>query len=445
MKHLYTLLLIALLAGTQSAKAQTMITVTNTTGSFLCDGTAYFNAWSSYNPATYNWSWYQDSTLISTGDTLLTDLCSGYYQFELDSAGTLVYTTSFYIGDPCSGFYASVTTTNTEPNLCTGTAVITPIGGTAPYAYSWQNGATTQNLTDLCPGTYTVTCVDANGCAATSTFNIFDGDSTAVLTNNLTVTDDYDGNCSGTATAAPQGGTPPYTIIWSNGQTGDYATGLCAGIYSVTVWDSDNDTITGSFVVADSTSTFGNNPYSDSIPVDELYGYLVENCTIVYSAIDSASLADAIYDSVTQNLYVTWEIYSANGTVTYLYDTLGLSGQPGVYTLSITVYCPSKSAEEYFKIIGGIYLNADGSLAIVEDDLAWTSPYPNPFTGTISLQNEQALNCTVTLVDAQGRRIVAFLSNETEIRIDELTALGAGTYFLNVATDKGSKTWKLVK
>ncbi len=443
MKHLYTLLIAVLFAGA-SANAQ-MVTVTNATGSFVCDGTAYFSGNAGYGPPMWTWSWYQDSTQIAGADTLITDLCAGNYALVLDSSGAQQYWFNFTIGDPCSGFYATVTTTNSDPNACTGTAVVVPTGGSAPYAYQWSNGTTTQNLTDLCPGTYTVTCVDMNGCATTSSFNIYDGDSTALITNYVTVTDDYDGNCSGTATANPQGGTPPYTILWSNGQTGDYATGLCAGIYSVTVWDAYNDTITTSFVVADSNSTYGYNPYNDSIPVEELYGYLVENCTIVYSAIDSASLANAVYDSVTQNLYVTWEIYSANGTVTYLYDTLGLSGQSGVYTLSITVYCPSKSAEEYFKIIGAIYLNADGSLSVKEDDLAFGNPCPNPFDATITLENTQALNCTVTLFDAQGRRVVAFFSNETEIRINELNSLGAGTYFLNVSTDKGSKTWKLVK
>jgi len=442
MKRIYSLILFLFLAG--FAKAQ-MVTVTYTTGPALCDGTAYFSANAGYAPPMWTWSWYQDSTQIAGADTLITGLCAGNYSLVLDSSGAQQYWFNFTIENPCSGLSVTVTTTNSEPNACTGTAVAVPSGGSAPYVYQWNNGTTTQSLTDLCPGTYTMTCVDMNGCVATTSFNIYDGDSTANLTNYLAITDDFDGNCSGTATASPQGGTPPYTILWSNGQTGDYATGLCAGIYSVTVWDSDNDTITSSFVVADSNSIYGYNPYNDSIPVEDLYGYLVENCTIIYSQIDSASLANAVYDSVAQNLYVTWEIYTTNGGATYLYDTLGLSGQSGVYTLSITVYCPSKSAEEYFKIIGAIYLNADGMLAIHEEELAWTAPCPNPFTGTISLQNEQALNCTVTLVDAQGRRIVAFLSNETEIRIDELTELGAGTYFLNVATEKGSKTWKLVK
>src|SRR5690606_35860960 len=38
-------------------------------------------------------------------------------------------------------------------------------GGTAPYTYSWSNGANTQDLTGVVPGTYTVTVTDALGCS----------------------------------------------------------------------------------------------------------------------------------------------------------------------------------------------------------------------------------------------------------------------------------------
>ncbi|TAL60372.1 MAG: hypothetical protein EPN85_07365 [Bacteroidetes bacterium] len=46
------------------------------------------------------------------------------------------------------------------------------------------------------------------------------------------------GQCTGTATANPSGGTSPYTYTWAGGQTAQTATGLCAGTYSVTVTDA---------------------------------------------------------------------------------------------------------------------------------------------------------------------------------------------------------------
>lgn len=48
---------------------------------------------------------------------------------------------------------------------CDGTISLTPSGGTGSYSYSWTpGGMTTQNITNLCTGTYTYTVIDANGC-----------------------------------------------------------------------------------------------------------------------------------------------------------------------------------------------------------------------------------------------------------------------------------------
>jgi len=47
---------------------------------------------------------------------------------------------------------------------CDGTATATPSGGTAPYTFRWNTGAATASISNLCPGTYTVTVTDAGGC-----------------------------------------------------------------------------------------------------------------------------------------------------------------------------------------------------------------------------------------------------------------------------------------
>ncbi|MBK9737450.1 MAG: hypothetical protein IPO92_21830 [Saprospiraceae bacterium] len=39
-------------------------------------------------------------------------------------------------------------------------------GGTAPFTFSWSNGATSQNIGDLSSGFYEVTVQDAVGCKA---------------------------------------------------------------------------------------------------------------------------------------------------------------------------------------------------------------------------------------------------------------------------------------
>ena len=48
----------------------------------------------------------------------------------------------------------------------------TAAGGTAPYGYSWTNGATTQDISGLVAGTYTVTVTDVHGCTDQKTVTI---------------------------------------------------------------------------------------------------------------------------------------------------------------------------------------------------------------------------------------------------------------------------------
>jgi hypothetical protein len=46
--------------------------------------------------------------------------------------------------------------------------------------------------------------------------------------------------CAGSATVNIASGTPPFTFLWSDGQTTQTATNLCAGIYSVQVMDANS-------------------------------------------------------------------------------------------------------------------------------------------------------------------------------------------------------------
>jgi uncharacterized delta-60 repeat protein len=49
-----------------------------------------------------------------------------------------------------------------------GTANLTVTGGNAPYSYIWSNNATTEDLTGLSAGTYTVTVTESGGCSTSS-------------------------------------------------------------------------------------------------------------------------------------------------------------------------------------------------------------------------------------------------------------------------------------
>ncbi len=115
--------------------------------------------------------------------------------------------------------------------------------GTAPYSYSWSNGETTQNISNLSFGEYIVTVADANGCSAVESITIADGEFIILQFTNTNVACALDE--TGTATVTPLNGEPPFSYVWSNGMTGDTAENLSAGNYAVTVTDNAGCTIVG--------------------------------------------------------------------------------------------------------------------------------------------------------------------------------------------------------
>jgi len=78
---------------------------------------------------------------------------------------------------------------------------------------------------------------------STGHWSLYQGDTIKVevctVKGTTTITkDSCFGGSDGTAMANPSGGNPPYTYSWNDGQTTQMATGLTAGIYTVTITDS---------------------------------------------------------------------------------------------------------------------------------------------------------------------------------------------------------------
>ena len=109
-------------------------------------------------------------------------------------------------------------------------------GGTPPYNYAWSNGAVSQNISNLQPGTYTVTITDAIGCSSSGSRTV---NEPAPLNIQVFSTTADCGVANGTASVSVTGGTNPYNYGWSNGEASQAISGLTSGIYSVTVTDNN--------------------------------------------------------------------------------------------------------------------------------------------------------------------------------------------------------------
>ena len=58
------------------------------------------------------------------------------------------------------------------PNQSNANVNLTVSGGQSPYTYLWSNGAITEDLMNVPPGTYSVTVTDANGCTAFNSIEV---------------------------------------------------------------------------------------------------------------------------------------------------------------------------------------------------------------------------------------------------------------------------------
>src|SRR5690606_26743980 len=131
-----------------------------------------------------------------------------------------------------------------------GSIVITTSGGKLPYVYAWSpNGATTSSVSNLAPGVYALTVTDASGQTINRSFTITQP--TLVLPNLTFTNVSCNGKNDGSATVAPSGGVPPYTVLWSDGKIGLTNNKMAPGAYSVTVRDANGCPITQNFTIVE--------------------------------------------------------------------------------------------------------------------------------------------------------------------------------------------------
>lgn len=150
-----------------------------------------------------------------------------------------------------NGLSAGITATPvTCSGQCDGSVTANPVGGTAPFSYFWNTGATTSSITGLCPGLFSVTITDANGLSANSTAVI---SQPLPLAGNVNVIPSTCGASNGSASATASGGTTPYAFSWSNGVTTQSNAGLVAGSYTVLISDANGCTVEDTAIVATTT------------------------------------------------------------------------------------------------------------------------------------------------------------------------------------------------
>jgi subtilisin-like proprotein convertase family protein len=334
------------------------------------------------------------SYLWSTGAISqdVSGLAPGTYTVQVTDGATCI-TASSYTVAPASPMLITGSATNEFCSDQEGEINISVSGGAGGYLYTWSNSATTQDLTDLASGSYTVTVTDANLCTQAATFSVINvvGSCTPDCDLAFTSANAIDENCgqqNGAITVNFATSNSPVDILWSTGATNSTISGLAAGTYSVTISDAEGCSINQSFELANITGTLaisgsavtneacGNSQGAVDISVTGgamPYSYLWSNAattqdiTGIAAGVYSVTVADANGCELSQNFTVvnnsgtlvqTWgnvvdvvcdepigsiDIAISGGNPPYTYDwSNGASSQdlinlgPGTYSCQIT-------------------------------------------------------------------------------------------------------------
>ena len=204
------------------------------------DGSVTASGTGGASPYAFLWSTSSTSASIS-------GLTAGTYTVTITDANNCTSIASISITEPATLAASAVAVNNV---LCSGqssgTVAGSASGGTSPFSFLWSTSNTTDTVSGLVAGTYTLTITDANGCTDTASATIIEP--SAVSAQALWIMDAAcNGSSTGSAYAVAAGGTTPYSYAWVTGSTNDSIFNLSAGTYTVTITDangcSDSDTV----------------------------------------------------------------------------------------------------------------------------------------------------------------------------------------------------------
>jgi len=259
----------------------------------------------------YSFAW---STGATTED--ISGLAAGAYSVTVTDAHSCHDSAFFAVSNTGSMSLTSVITPVSCTGGNTGSIDISVFGGTPSYTYIWSNGATTQDLSSIAAGSYSVTVTDAGGCQMVRLFQV--GTTPPVQLSVLNQQSEFCSTGNGSIALSASGGSGSYGYSWSNGGTTSTITGLHTNTYSVTVSDANGCTATGSWFIPNDVSNCAAYCYLN----------IAENAVNNDQCGQSAGSIDISINDAVQPYLVQW----SNGASTE--DISGLS--QGTYSVTVT-------------------------------------------------------------------------------------------------------------
>ncbi|MCL9770580.1 gliding motility-associated C-terminal domain-containing protein, partial [Flavobacterium sp. HXWNR69] len=301
------------------------------------DGSINLNLVGGIQPISLTWS---DG---STAGLVRNNLPSGTYTVTIVDSKPCTITRTFIIVEPQPLVLSANIQNALDCNDANSGAInLLVSGGTPPFTYSWTNGTTSEDLTNIPAGNYAVVVTDSRGCTKSAQYSV---NRPQPLT--LNVTSDIDVNCENREIrqvfeAQVSGGVPPIQLSWSSGTVSgannEFMTTNQDGLVLLTATDAIGCTTTYSFNV--DLPILGDANFNQSS-----YGYTTYGLYSIFDPIQFTNTATGEYVSISWNFgdgtfsteenpihtYVNEGNYVVTQTVTYPY------GCVYVHTISLIV------------------------------------------------------------------------------------------------------------
>jgi Zn-dependent metalloprotease/subtilisin-like proprotein convertase family protein len=119
-----------------------------------------------------SYSWSPATGLSNPAVANPTATVTGNVNYTVTVTDAQGCTASDNISISASQFQFLSNITSASCGVSNGAINLTVSNGNAPYTYNWSNGASTEDISNVAAGVYTVTVTDASSCSGTSTFTV---------------------------------------------------------------------------------------------------------------------------------------------------------------------------------------------------------------------------------------------------------------------------------
>lgn len=396
------------LIGQDGAPTISSITITDVDCFGGTSGDATINAVGGVGPYMYS-----INGSPSQATPFFPSLAANTYLALLFDANGCATNANFTVAEPSQLMINNPAITNVLCNgASTGSIFLGPSGGTGPYQYSYDGGVTfssSDNITAITAGTYSIVVVDANGC--TETLNITITEPAPITVTPVIANASCFGVCDGQIDLAAAGGTAPLSYNWTFNvapANSGIANSLCAGTYSAIITDFNGCIInSGDQIVTEPTLVQINSVATTSITCNGL-----NDGTITISAVGVTSYqingfsgsqtnTTGIFTNLSVGLYSV-TVSDANGCTASSSTIITEPSTMNVISSGNVISCPNTPVTHSANAVGG------------------TPPYAYVWSNS-DVGNSTTVSAigpatfTVTATDANGCVVVSSLAHTVTI------------------------------